>query len=260
MTAQGLGAQLSAEDTRLLEQIENGGTISCWQESGGRFKELATGILLQFADSQMAGAAGFAPFINKATTIEDRLNMSTMVSQKLSMAKESYEVISGLNFNVERYLSSHCFESRVLRDSFLGFSRSSADKRLNALLYPLEGFEDMLVFTYLLGVMARLMLGEFADAKFTPLKELACTCLPLETAHANFALLALRRKAESHKKQIELSYKYWYPRVETSAGPTDSLRNHWHKRFGLKHSDNLEIKEEWKKEVSLELKKLALEL
>ncbi|MBA4075568.1 MAG: hypothetical protein C0508_11055, partial [Cyanobacteria bacterium PR.023] len=102
--------------------------------------------------------------------------------------------------------------------------------------------------------------GEFADAKFTPLKELACSCLPLETAHANFALLALRRKAESHKKQIELSYKYWYPRVETSAGPTDSLRNHWHKRFGLKHSDNLEIKEEWKKEVSLELKKLALEL
>mgnify|MGYP007071067237 CR=1 FL=1 len=44
----------------LLEQIENGGTISCWQEAGGRFKELATGILLQFADSQMAGAAGFA--------------------------------------------------------------------------------------------------------------------------------------------------------------------------------------------------------
>ncbi len=124
MTAQSLGAQLSAEDTLLLEQIESGGTISCWQEAGGRFKELATGILLQFADSQMAGAAGFAPYINKATTIEDRLNMSTMVSQKLSMAKESYEVISGLNFNVERYLSSHCFDSRVLRDSFLGFSRS----------------------------------------------------------------------------------------------------------------------------------------
>lgn len=254
------GVLLGPEDTLLIEQIENGGTISSWQEAGGRFKELATGILLQFADSQMAGAAGFAPFINRATTIEDRLNMSTMVSQKLSMAKDAYEVIGGLNFNVDRYLSSHCFESRVLRDSFLGFSRSSADKRLNALLYPLEGFEDMLVFTYLLGVMARLMLGEFADAKFIPLKELACSCLPLETAHANFALLALRRKAEAHKKQIELSYQYWYPRVETSAGPTDSVRNQWHKRFGLKHSDNLEIKEEWKKEVSRELQKLALEL
>lgn len=260
MTAQSLSAQLSEEDARLIEKIEQGGTISCFQETGGRFKELTTGILLQFADSQMAGAAGFAPFINKGATIEDRLNISKMVAEKMSMAKDAYELLSGLNFKVDRYLSSHCFESRVLRDSFLGFSRSSADKRLNALLYPLESFEDMLVFTYLLATMAKLMLGEFADSKFVPLKELACSCLPLETSHANLALAILARKAESHKKQIELSYQYWYPRVETSAGPPDSLRNEWHKRFGLKHSDNVEIKEEWKQEVSRELKKLALEL
>lgn len=260
MTAHILNNQLSEEDSRLIERIAGGALIESWQETGGRFKELATGIILQFADSEMAGAAGFAPFINKCPSIDDRINVSRMVTEKMSMAKEAYAILDGLNFNTYRYLNGHCFDSRVLRDSFLGFSRSSADKRLNALLYPLENFEDMLVFTYLLAVMAKLMLKEFSEASFQPLRQMALKCLEIESSHADLALEALSKRAgqTESKKQIELSLDYWYGRVETSAGPADSLRNEWHRRFGLKKSDNIHVRDEWREEVLSHLQKMGI--
>lgn len=260
MTAQSLNPQISPEDEALLKRLESGEEIVSWSETTGRFKELATGIILQFADSEMAGAAGFAPFINKGSTIEERLNIASMVAQKMKMAKLAYEALSGLNFNSNRYLACHCFDSRVVRDSFLGFSRSSADKRINALLYPLEGLEDMLVFTYLMAVMARIMINEFTSSSFLPLKELATQCLPLETAHAQEALTALKTRIQTTEKRqlLEISLAYWYPRIETSAGPADSLHNEWHRRFHLKCKTNLEIKEQWQDEILGQFKLLEI--
>lgn len=260
MTAHILNNQLSEDDNRLVESIAGGALIENWQETTGRFRELATGIILQFADSEMAGAAGFANFINKSPSIDDRINISRMVTEKMSMAKDAYGVLDGLNFNAARYVNGHCFDSRVLRDSFLGFTRSSADKRLNALLYPLENFEDMLVFTYLLATMAKMMLKEFSEAAFKPLRDMAAKCLVIESSHADLALAALTKRAaqEESKKQIELSLDYWYGRVETSAGPADSMRNEWHRRFGLKKSDNVVVRDEWRNEVLGQLGKLGV--
>jgi 1,2-phenylacetyl-CoA epoxidase catalytic subunit len=258
MTPSHLDTQISDEDARLLSKIAAGGVIADWQETGGRFKELATSIILQFADSQMAGAAGFADFINQGTSINDRLQISKMVAEKMSMAKLAYDLLAGLNFNSDRYIANHSFQARVLRDTFFGFSRSSADKRLNALLYPLESFDDMLIFTYLLAVMAKLLVGEFADSRFAPLKNLAEHCLPIESSHADLALEMLKKRIPQQREKLQVSLTYWYPRVETSAGPPDSLRNQWHRKFGLKQSQNVEIKETWRKEVTTQLSALEI--
>lgn len=260
MTAQILNTQLTDEDKQLIERIAGGALVETWAESSGRFKELATGIILQFADSQMAGAAGFVPYINKGPTIQDRINLSRMVTEKMSMAKDAYGILAGLNFNGQRYMNGHCFDSRVSRDSFLGYSRSSADKRLNALLYPLESFDDMIVFTYLLAVMAKLMLKEFSEASFKPLRELAASCLAIESSHGDLALTALeqRIKLPASKKQIELSLHYWFARIETSAGPAQSLSNEWHRRFGLKRSDNAVLRDMWLVEIMSQFGKLDL--
>ncbi|MBS1996196.1 MAG: phenylacetate-CoA oxygenase subunit PaaI [Cyanobacteria bacterium SZAS LIN-2] len=261
MTAHILNTQLTDEDNQLIERIACGALVENWSETSGRYKELATGIILQFADSQMAGAAGFVPFINKGPMIQDRIDLSRLVTEKMSMAKDAYAVLSGLNFNSQRYVSGHCFDSRVSRDSFLGFSRSSADKRLNALLYPLESFDDMIVFTYLLAVMAKLMLKEFSEASLKPLRDLATDCLAIESSHADLALTALsqRVKLPASKKQIDLSLHYWFARIETSAGPSQSLHNEWHRKFGLKRSDNAVLRDLWLKEILEQLRKLGLE-
>jgi ring-1,2-phenylacetyl-CoA epoxidase subunit PaaA len=260
MTINILYTDLMDEDKEIIERIAGGALIENWSESSARFKELATGIILQFADSQMAGAAGFVPYINRCPSIQDRIDLSRMVSEKMTMAKNAYAILSGLNFNSQRYINGHCFDSRVSRDTFLGFSRSSADKRLNALLYPLESFDDMLVFTYLLATIAELMLKEFREASFKPLRELAAACLPLECSHADLALTTLKERVKipAHKNQVELSLQYWFARIETSAGPAQSLHNEWHRRFGLKRSDNAVLRNVWIEEISEQLGRLDL--
>lgn len=260
MSANITSSPLSPEDSKLVERIADGALIESWQETGGRFRELATGIILQFADSEMAGAAGFADFIKRSPTIDDRINISRMVTEKMTMAREAYALLEGLNFNSARYVNGHCFDSRVLRDSFLGFSRSSADKRVNALLYPLESFEDMLVFTYLLATMAKLSLKEFSEASFKPLRTMAAAWLVTESSHAELALTAIKARAgqSDSRTQMQLSLDYWYGRVETSAGPTDSMRNEWHRRFGLKKSANVAVRDLWRDEILGELAKLGI--
>lgn len=244
------GLDLKLEDEVLIQRIKEGALIESWSETTMRFREMATGIILTLADSELAGASGFASMVNKAPTLDSRLELVSMMGSKMAMAKDAYAILSGLGLNTEKYFSIHSFDSRILRSTQLGFSRSTSDKRLNALLYPLESWADVSVLTYLLATMACLAMDEFARSSFMPLAKYARKALPLEKQHAAFgqACMVSLIKAKQ-EREVQLALDYWYERVATSAGPPRSQRNELHRHFGLKQSQNQEIGAVWQEQV-----------
>lgn len=235
------------DDRRLINEIHGSACLDSFETATPKFRELTTGILFQFADSQLAGASGYNACLNWGPTLDDRIELGMVVVEKMEMARKAYAILASLNLNVEKYFAAHSWDAKVLRDADLGFRRASADKRLNALMYPMEGWVDMAVFAYLMSSATCYTLSDFLSCSFAPLKELAEFCLEMEKGHEAFGEKQLRRIFQSPTSAIvvQSSLNYWYERVATSFGPAQSARNDLHRQFHLKSATNCELRQKW---------------
>lgn len=245
------GYHLAEDDYQLMQAVNAGERITALPVQSRKYTELITGILFQFADSQMAGAAGYAKFINRGPTIVDRIHLAKIAAEKMSLARDTYLLLRELGLNLDKYFAIHCWDARIERNVALGFSRASSDKRLNALMYPIESWPDLAVFTYLMAKMACFQLEEFINSSFSPWATLALSFLPVEQCHAGFGLAQMQQlaAAEANHEALQLALDYWHNRVAASFGPADSEKNELYRQFELKGKRNEDLSSAWQAEV-----------
>jgi len=254
--------ELTAADQQLISLMERGQKVQSFPADSRKYIELVTGILFQFADSEMAGAAGYTRFINLGPTIDDRRTLATIAAEKMSMVQSTYNLLRELGLNMDKYFSSHCWEARIQRKATLGFRRAASDRRLNALMYPLENWADVAVFTYLMASMASLQLEEFAGSSFLPWSQLVEGFLVLERTHATFGQTQMEKivTQEGDSQSIQFSMDYWFDRVLTSFGPAQSMNNELYRRFKLKSKQNEALAKDWRHEVVATCNSLGLSI
>ena len=252
--------RLTEADKVLLDSITEGKQVTADQEISPKYRELITGLLLQLADSELAGAAGYGQLLNLGPTLACRIELSSIVNDKFCQAQNAYELIKALGLNVEKYFLLHSWDARIQRHAQLGYRRASSDKRLNALMFPLTSWPDLSVFTYLMATMARLQFEEFSTASYEPLAELATASVSLEKRHSEYGLKWLANLVEAERLEAQVSINYWHERVIKSFGPSESEGNVLHRNFGLKHRTNDELSKLWEREICAELAKLGLNI
>ncbi|MBX9573476.1 MAG: phenylacetate-CoA oxygenase subunit PaaI [Candidatus Obscuribacterales bacterium] len=243
---------LSDSDRALLSTIVDGKPVTNLQSSSGKYRELVTGILLQYADSEMAGGVGFAGALSLAPSLLEKTALAKIAYEKLNLADRTYQLVAQTGINIDKYIASHCWDARLGRTATLGYKRISADKRLNSLHFPIQGWADLAVFTYLMAGVACIQLEDFCSSSFEPWSQLAEAHLPIEESHREFGLNALRRasKFEQELSSIRLSVCYWYDKVLACCGPPSSDRNSLFLEFKLKASKNEDIAIRWQHEVA----------
>lgn len=251
---------LSENDRKLLDAIASGNSINNLQDGSNKYRELATGILLQYADSEMAGAAGYALALPWVPSLPERVELSRITYEKLALAQRAYTLAAQSGINVDKYISSHSWEARLHRNVSLGYRRGSADKRVNALMYPLQGWADLTMFTYLMASMACLQLEDFSKSSFQPWAALASSHLRVEESHRDFGLECVKRQTqlESELPYLQLSMRYWFEKVLACFGPEHSERNAMYLEFGLKKSKNEQLSSRWESEVCSTLSALGI--
>jgi len=250
-------------DAELLERLERGERVVDIASASKTYQRLVSGLMLQFADSELAGSAAYCESVKFAPGLSERIDVATIARDKMVTARRTYELISEFGINLEKYFSSHNWEARVSRYTDLGYSRASADRRLNALMYPLEGFADLAVFTYLMAAMTVVQLEDFLDSSYEPWAKLCQAFLLQETNHKElgrqFILGLLTRQAAS-RLSLQASLDYWHLRVAQSFGPDDSEGNEQYRSFKLKARRNREARLHWQEEIASTLSELGLEV
>ncbi|MBX9688329.1 MAG: phenylacetate-CoA oxygenase subunit PaaI [Candidatus Obscuribacterales bacterium] len=252
--------RLSQKDKELIAEIAEGRSFSHANESSPKYKELVSGLLLQLADSELAGASGYSQLLHLGPDLICRLELSKIVHEKFLLATSAYKLVSELGVNVEKYFLLHSWEARIQRHAQLGYRRASSDKRLNALMYPLHSWPDISVFTYMMASMARLQFEEFSQASFLPLAKLAADSLNLERRHAEHGLNWLKGLDAPERAEAQLSINYWFEKVLKSFGPKDSEGNIMHREFRLKHRSNEDLAKLWRSEINSALSQLNLQI
>lgn len=248
------------EDKLFLERLAAGACILSLQGCTGKYKELLCGLLLQYADSEMSGACTYAHAFSLSPGIAEKMEILRIAREKLQLADKTYRLVAQSGMNVDKYIASHSFESRLARGVDLGFRRVSADRRLNALMYPVESWPDLLIFTYLMTSMACLQLNDFAESSFSPWAELAREHLPIELSQNEFALNCMRKIATNQmaRDAMRLSKQFWFAKVQACFGAADSQRNSQFLEYGLKKSRNEDLSKRFEAEVLAALDKLAI--
>lgn len=252
---------LAEDDCTLRDNIKSGSRVKSLQTSSRFYRELAIGILLQYADSEMAGAAGYGMSLNMAPQLHYRIELSQITSEKLKLAAKTYELAAQTGINIDKYISSHCWEARLPRTVSLGYKRTSSDKRVNALMYPLQSFPDLAMFSYLMASMACFQLQDFSKSSFEPWAALASDHLPVEEKHKDFGICSIKALSQSSNdelQELQLSFRYWFDKVQACFGPANSERNALYLEFGLKCNRNEELSTQWQNEVCEALSMLGI--
>lgn len=248
-------------DSEVIEHVRNGGTFGAGEELSPGYRGELMRLMAVFVDSELAGAAGFVPFINSAPGLKERSVAARIVSEKYAHAEKVLRIMAAFGVNPELYVRSHCWWSRLDRDLDLGMRRASSDKRLNVFHYPLEGWMDAVTMNMLMGTASSIQLAELTECSYTPLAEVMGDIADGEKRHAGYGETGLRQALDRAKDRAkaQVYVNYWFPRVAQTFGKHDSQHGGQYIRYGLRQHGSGELLNRWVADVSGKLKALGLE-
>ncbi len=250
---------MQGRDEILIELIAAGEKITSPDIISRVYRGEITRLMVVFADSELAGASGFADQIDKAPGIRERTTAARIVAERFAHAESVLELLRPFGVNPEIHVRSHAWSARLAREVDLGTRRLGGDKRLNVFHYPLEGWTDAVTMNMLMGSASSIQLAELLDCSYQPLSDTMVGIVPREAEHAGLGEIglaqAIDRDGETTAAQASLDY--WYRRVAHTLGRIDSDRFDLYRTFELRRHTNSEMLGAWKDDVGPRLVKLA---
>ncbi|MCX7161753.1 MAG: phenylacetate-CoA oxygenase subunit PaaI [Rhodocyclales bacterium] len=260
---------MQKQDKSFLERIAAGHRITVPVEDilrcGGEavpnaYRSELMRLIVVFADSELAGAAGFCPFINRGPGLRERIVAAKIVTEKYVHAEMALKLLQAFGVNPALYVRSHAWDSRLDRNVDLGTRRIGGDKRLNVFHYPLEGWEDAIVFNMIMGAATSVQLAEMAQSSYAPLAEAITQILPREREHALLGESGVSQAIErsGSKTAVQAAVDYWHPRVAATFGRVDSAHATIYIDYGLRRRSSADMLGDWKAQSAAALKRLGL--
>ncbi len=245
-----------ADENDIFDYLSKGGKFSAPGNAPARYRAELLRMMASFVDSEMAGAAGFADWINKGPGLKEKIACARIVLEKFDHAERVLRIMGDFGANVARYQSVHPWSARIGRADDIGVKRRAGDMRLNVFHYPIASWIDSVVMNVMMGTATVIQLGDFANCSYQPLGAAFRDILPREKRHAELGEEGLRKLAahgDAERREIDESVNYWWPRVAGTFGASKSERTALLKRYGLRVRSNEDLLEEWRARMSAAL-------
>ncbi|MDE2040511.1 MAG: phenylacetate-CoA oxygenase subunit PaaI [Elusimicrobia bacterium] len=238
------------KEEKLREKLERGEKIESLSQMSEQYREQLTHLMMMQADSELAGAFGYVPWIMKSPDIKETLQVAQIVKDEVRHARVMYRLLEGVGVDVDRYYKSHNFSLRV-DAADLGTLRAAADQRVNIFYYPIETWYDFIMFNFCMDRGAGHQLEDALDCSYKPwcdgmegiFKEEA-----MHMAHGDQWTETLAKDEASHD-ELQRALDKWYPRTMNIFGRKDSPRNKVYRALGLKKRDNDQVRQAFAKEI-----------
>src|SRR5438477_103779 len=124
----------------MLKKLAKGESIEGIDDASDEYYEHLMNLMLQQADSELAGGFGYVPWIMKAPSTEEMLVVSNIVRDEVRHARAMYRLLEDAKFGVDDWVDKMDFTFRVEDSEVLGDKRAAADKRVNIFYYPIDSW------------------------------------------------------------------------------------------------------------------------
>ncbi|MBI4064035.1 MAG: phenylacetate-CoA oxygenase subunit PaaI [Elusimicrobia bacterium] len=246
-------------EERLAEKLTKGEKVISVDEMSQEYKEHLVHLMTMQADSELAGAYGYVPWIMKSPSIQETLTVSQIVKDEVRHGRVMYRLLEGLGFPVQDYYESHNFNLRVNEED-IGTQRAADDKRVNIFYYPIDTWYDFIMFNFCMDRGAGHQLEDAKDCSYKPWCDVMEGIFKEEAmhmAHGDFWVKKLAGDKATHDEAQE-ALNRWYPRTMNIFGRQNSPKNKIYRKLGLKKRDNEEVRQTFALEVKQRCQEFGL--
>ncbi len=232
-------------------KLSRGESIETPDDMSDEYYEHLTNLMLQQADSEIAGGFGYVPWIMKAPTTEEMLIVSNIVRDEVRHGRAMYRLLEDVRFGVDDWVEKMDFSYRVGDSRDLGVRRASSDKRVNIFYYPIDSWADFVMFNFLMDRGAGHQLEDVKTSSYGPWRREIDRIFKEEMTHIAHGDYWVKRLATdpATKPEIQAALDRWWPRVMSIFGRPGSTKNARYRQLGLKKRDNAEVRKTFAAEV-----------
>ena len=108
-----MSVQLEKKHEKMMEKIQNGEKLESPAEITDEYKEHLLTLLIAQADSELAGAYGYIPWIEGAPNVAEKLVMANIVKDECRHAKAIYDLIDRFGINVDKLIHEDKMKNRM---------------------------------------------------------------------------------------------------------------------------------------------------
>jgi ring-1,2-phenylacetyl-CoA epoxidase subunit PaaA len=248
-------------EEKLLAKIAKGGKIETLAEMSDEYREHLLNLMSMQADSELAGAFGYVPWITKSPDIKETLQVAQIVKDEVRHARVMYRLLEGMEVDVDQYYKTHNFALRVDSDD-IGTLRAGDDKRVNIFYYPIETWFDFIMFNFCMDRGAGHQLEDSLDCSYKPWCDGMEGIFKEEEMHMAHGDQWTKKLSEDPKTHDDLqkAFDKWYPRTMNIFGRAHSPKNVLYRKYGLKKRDNDEVRQAFAADIKSKSDKFGLKV
>jgi len=239
-------------EARLLQRIRAGERIESPGEMTEEYRRNVIHLMTMQADSELAGAFGYVPWIMKAPTIEEKHVVAQIVKDEVRHAHVMYGLLEDLGVDVGAHIARHDFTLR-LDDAAtdIGTRRVADDKRVNIFYYPIDRWADFVFFNFCMDRGAGHQLEDVRQCSYGPWARAIEGIFKEEKMHIRHGELWVQRLGADPvtRPEAQATLGKWYVRTMNIFGRPGSPRNALYRKYRLKLRDNDEVRGAFAREV-----------
>ena len=240
-------------EERLLAKIQAGERIESPDEMTEEYRQNLVHLLTMQADSELAGAYGYVPWITKAPTVEEKHVVAQIVKDEVRHAVVMYGLLADLGMDVEGHVGAHdqAFTMRIDASADIGTARITSDKRVNIFYYPIETWAVFVFFTFCMDRGAGHQLEDVRGCSYGPWVRAIEGIFREEKFHIRHGEYWVKRLAEdpATRGEAQQTLNKWYIRTMNIFGRPGSPKNALYRKLRLKLRDNDEVRQAFHNEV-----------
>jgi ring-1,2-phenylacetyl-CoA epoxidase subunit PaaA len=248
---------------KLVEEIQNGHKVEAEDEMNDEYREALINLMMQQADSELSGAYGYVPWIEKAPNIHEKLLVAQIVKDEVNHAYRMFKLLKELGIDVDSRIEQMELGMRLSdSNANIGAERKAADKRVNIFYYPIETWTDFIMFNFCMDRGAGHQLEDALKCSYAPWARTIVGIFKEEMMHVNHGDTWVQKLAAdpATKDEVQAALNKWYPRTMNIFGRPNAPKNVIYRKFGLKQRDNEEVRQAFKADIEKALQGTGLTL
>jgi ring-1,2-phenylacetyl-CoA epoxidase subunit PaaA len=247
----------------LISKLQAGHKVEANDDMPPEYREALINLMMQQADSELSGAYGYVPWIEKAPNVHEKLLVAQIVKDEVRHAYAMNKLLTELGIDVDQRIAEQDYGYRLNEaDANIGTERKAQDKRVNIFYYPIETWTDFIMFNFCMDRGAGHQLEDAMESSYAPWARTIKTIFQEEMMHVNHGDTWVKRLAEDPetKDEVQEALNKWYPRTMNIFGNPQSKKNELYRKLGLKKRSNEEVRQAFKADIEKNLEGTGLTL
>lgn len=248
---------------QFAQDIQNGRKIEASDAMSDEYREALINLMMQQADSELSGAYGYIPWIEKAPGIHEKLLVAQIVKDEINHAYRMNKLLAELGIDVDKRIEDMELDLRLDDpNANIGTARKAADKRVNIFYYTIDTWTDFIMFNFCMDRGAGHQLEDAKHCSYAPWARTIDGIFKEEMMHVNHGDTWVKRLSANPetRDEVQTALNKWYPRTMNIFGRPNSSKNKLYCKLGLKQRDNEEVRQAFKADIERALEGTGLTL